>query len=198
MLKRRLVLPLLLIVSALALAACGSSGNSDESQIEEAIETSATSNDPASCKKLSTQQFMEQTTRSEGSEAVKECEKQASDETGAEAAAVSNVEVEGSKATADVALTGGSFDGQTVEVALVKESDQWKLDELTGFAKFDKAKLIEAFETSLAEPSSEVSKSLASCLVESFEAGSQEEFEELLLSGSAEGLEELAEACSQG
>lgn len=196
MLKRRLVFPCLLVFSALALAACGSSGKSDESQIEEAVETSATSTDPADCTKLATQQFMEQTTQSEGSEAVKSCEKEASEGESAEAVTVSNVEVEGSKATAEVAITGGGFDGQSVEVALVKEGDQWKLDEITGFVKFDKAKLIEAFEKEFAKPSSEVSESLASCLVESFEAGSQEEFEELLLSGSAEGFEELAEACS--
>jgi hypothetical protein len=195
-LKRRFSLACLVVFSALAVVACGGSGNSDESQIEEAIETSATTTDPADCTKLSTRHFMEQTTQSEGSEAVKECEKQASEETGAESASVSNVEVDGSKATADVALTGGSFDGQTLGVTLVKEGNQWKLDELTGFAKFDKAKLIEAFEKSLAEPSNEVSNGLASCLVEALEAGSREEFEELTLSGSAEGLEELAEACS--
>ncbi len=195
MLKRRFALALLLAFSALAVVACGS-GNSDESQIEEAIETSATSTDPADCTKLETQQFMEQTTQSEGSKAVKECEKQATEEKGSEAATASNVEVEGSKATADAAISGGSFDGQTVEVALVKEGDQWKLDELTGFAKFDKAKLIEAFEKTFAEPSNGVSESLASCMIEGFEVGSQKEFENLMLGGSPKGFEEVAEACS--
>lgn len=195
MFKRRFALAFLLVLSALAFVACGSSGNGDESQIEEAIETSATSTDPADCVKFSTQGFMEQTTQSEGPEAVKNCEKQASEGKGSEAATASNIEVEGSKATADAAISGGSFDGQTMEVALVKEGDQWKLDELTGFAKFDKAKLIEAFEKTFAEPSNRISKSLASCLVESFEAGSQEEFEDLMLSGSAEGFVEIAETC---
>jgi hypothetical protein len=193
-LKRCFALACLLVFSALAVVACGS-GDSDESQIEETIETSATSTDPADCTKLNTQQFMEQTTQSEGSEAVKECKKQASEEKGSEGATVSNIEVEGSKATADAAISGGSFGGQTMEVALVKEGDQWKLDELTSFAKFDKAKLIEAFEKTFAEPSNGVSESLASCLIESLEAGSQEEFEDLMLSGSAEGFEEIAEAC---
>jgi hypothetical protein len=145
LLKRRLVFPLLLIVSALALVACGS-GSSDESQIEEAVETSATSTDPADCTKLATQRFVEQTTQSEGAEAVKKCEKEASNDEGAKSATVSNVEVDGSKASADVALTGGGFDGQEVEVALVKQGDQWKLDELTGFAKFNEAKVIETLE----------------------------------------------------
>jgi hypothetical protein len=194
-LKRRFAFVCLLVFSAFALVAC-SSGSSDESQIEETIETSATSTNPADCSKLETQQFMEQTTQSQGSEAVARCERQVTEEKGSEAATASNVEVEGSKATADMAITGGSFDGQTVEVALVKKGDQWKLDEFTGFAKFDKAKLIEAFEKRFAEPSNGVKKSLASCLLESFKAESREEFEELMLSGSAEGFEKLAEACS--
>ena len=194
MLKRSLVFTCLLIVSALALAACGSS-NSDESQIEEAVETSATSTDPADCKKLTTQQFMEQTTQSEGSEAVETCEEEASKDEGADSATVSNVEVDGSSASADVALSGGGFDGQEVEVALVKQGDQWKLDEVAGFVKFDEAKVIEALEKGFAKPSSEVSKSLASCIIESFEEAPQAEFEEALLSASTEGFEEIAGSC---
>jgi hypothetical protein len=194
--KRYLVLPCLLIVSVFALAACGSS-NDDESQIEEAVETSATSTDPADCKKLATQHFMEQTTQSEGSEAVKTCEKEASNDEGAEDATVSNVEVDGSKASADVALTGGGFGGQEVEVALLQKGDQWQLNEITGFAKFNEAKVIETLEKGFAKPSSEVSKSLASCIVESFEEAPQAEFEEALISGSAEGFEEIAGGCFQ-
>lgn len=196
MLKRCLVLPCLLIASVLFLAACGSSDN-EEGQIEEAIKTSATSTDPASCKEASTQKFMEQTTRSKGSEAVKTCEKEASDGSGAKAVTVSNVEVDGSKATADGALTGGSLDGQEVEIALVKDGDQWKLDELTGFAKFDEAKVIASFESNFAEPSSGVSKGQASCIVKSFEEAPQAEFEKALISGTTEGFEEIAGGCFQ-
>jgi hypothetical protein len=194
LLKRCLVLTCLLIVSALTFAACGSSDN-DESQIEETVETSATSTDPADCKKLSTQQFMEQVAQTEGAEAVKTCEKEASEESGAKSASVSNVEVDGSTATAEVALTGGSLDGQGLEVALVKQGDQWKLNEIAGFTKFDQAKLIETFEEGFAEPSSEVSKSVAACVTSSFEEAPRADFEEALLSTSSEGFEEIAEDC---
>ena len=54
--KRHLLVPCLLLVSALALAACGS-GSGDQSQIEEAIETSATITDPADCTTVQTQNF---------------------------------------------------------------------------------------------------------------------------------------------
>lgn len=191
---RRLFLFCLVIVSAFALAACGSSGNSDESEIEAAVEASATSSKPADCKKFNTQKFMEQTSRSEGAEAVKTCEKEASEESGAKSATVSNVEVDGSKATADVALTGGSLGGQEVEVALLKEGEQWKLDQLTGFAKFDQATVVKTFEEEFAK-SKEVSKSLASCIVEDFEKAPQAKLEEALISGTTEGFEELAGSC---
>jgi hypothetical protein len=194
LLKRSLVLICLLIVPALVLAACGSGGG-EESTIEEVIETSATSTDPADCKELSTQQFMEQIAQAEGAEAVKTCEKEASEETGAKSASVSNIEVDGSKATAEATLTGGGLDGQTVEVALVKQGDQWKLNEITGFSKFDQAKVIEALEKGFDEPSSEISKSLASCIIKSFEEVPQAEFEEALLSTSSKGFEEIAGDC---
>lgn len=194
MLKRRLVLPCLLIVSALVLVACGSSSNGDESQIEEAIETSATSTDPADCTKVDTKGFVEQTTQTEGAEAIKLCEKEASEESGAKSADVSNIEVDGSKATADVALSGGGLGGQEVEVALVKEGEQWKLDELTGFVKFDQAKVVETLKEQFAK-SSEVSKSLSTCITTAFEEAPQDKFEEALLSPSTEGFEELAGSC---
>ena len=196
MLKRCLVLPCLLIAAVFFLAACGSSDN-EEGQIEEAIKISATSTKPSSCKEVSTQQFMEQTTRSKGSEAVKACEKEASEGNGAKAVTVSKVEVDGSKATADTALTGGSLDGQEVEIALEKDGDQWKLDEITGFAKFDEEKVLSTFESNFAEQSSGVSKGQAACIVKSFEEAPQAEFEKALLNGSTEGFEKIAGGCFQ-
>ena len=191
---RRLFLFCLVIVSAFALAACGSSSGDDESEIEATIETSATSSKPADCKKVNTQNFVEQTTRLKGPEAVKRCEEEASEGSGAKSATVSNVEVDGSKATADVALTGGSLGGQEVETALVKDGDQWKLDELTGFAKFDQATVVKTFEEEFSK-SKEVSKSLASCISGDFKKAPQAKLEAALLSGSTKGFEELAGGC---
>jgi ABC-type glycerol-3-phosphate transport system substrate-binding protein len=192
---KKLLLPVMLLVAALALAACGSS-ESDEDKIVSAIETSATSTDPADCTKFSTQSFMEQSTQESGAAAVKKCEKDAGEEeNNAESVEVSNVEVEGSEASANAAITGGSFDGQTVAIGLVEEEGQWKLDEISEFVKYDSAKLAEAFEKEFEKPSSEVSESLASCVVEAFEEASQEEAEELILGGSSEPIEEVAEEC---
>jgi hypothetical protein len=96
-----------------------------------------------------------------------------------------------------VALTGGSLGGQEVEVALLKEGEQWKLDQLTGFAKFDQATVVKTFEEEFAK-SKEVSKSLASCIVEDFKNAPQAKLETALLSGTTEGFEELAGSCFKG
>lgn len=193
--KRRIALACLLVFSALAVVACGSS-NSDESQIEEAIETSATTTNPADCTKLETQQFMEQTAQESGKAAVKKCEAEAEAGEGAESVSVSNVEVSGSSATAEAALTGGALNGQALEVELVKSGEQWQLNEVVKFTKFDRAKLVEFVEEEFAPSANGISPKLAGCFVEAFQEGSQAEIEELLFSPSSEGFEELAEACS--
>jgi hypothetical protein len=193
--KRLLLLPCILILSALSFIACGSSGG-DESEIEEVIETSATTTNPADCKRLNTQQFMEQVSQESGNAAVKECEEEAKEGEGAESVSVSAVEVAGSDATAQAALRGGHLDGQALKLALVKDGDQWKLDEVVEFTRFNQAKLIEVLEEGLSEPGSEVDPKFASCVIEAFEQGSQAQVEELIFGKSRQALEEVFEACS--
>jgi hypothetical protein len=194
--KRHLLLPCLLLVFAVALSACGGSsgGSGDEAQIEEAIETSATSTKPSACKEFSTQEFMEQSTNTEGAAAVKQCEENAKDEEEAETAEVSEVEVEGSEATADVKLSGGTLDGQGLEIALLKEGSDWKLNELVGFTELDASALAESIGEGLTEQGGEVAE-LAPCIEEKFEVAEQSEIEEIVISGSTRPIEELAEEC---
>jgi hypothetical protein len=193
--KRSLLLPFVLILSAFALVACGG-GSSDESQIEEAIEKSATNTDPANCTELQTQEFTEQTTQDTGKAALKECEREAEEpDNSVDSAKVTNIAVDGSTATADASLRGSDLDGQTVEIALVNEDDQWKLDQLTGFAKFDPAKLLGQFTEQLQEPESGLNPGQASCFLEGLEEASAAELEELVLDSSAGGFAKLAEGC---
>lgn len=192
--KRLLLLTCLAIVSALSLAACGDS-ESDEERVEEAIVSSATNTDPALCTELNTQSFMEQLAKEDGKAAVEGCEEEAENDEGADSVEVSKVEVDGADATAEVAVIGGGLDGQSLEVALVKDGDQWKIDEFVRLTEFDRGTLVENFEREIAD-SGELDTSFATCFIEAFEEGSKAEIEELLLSGSPKALEEVAEACS--
>jgi hypothetical protein len=195
--KRLALLPCLLILAALTLSACGGGGsNSDEGPIEEAIETSATTRNASNCTKLETLKFDEQGAQTQGRAAVKACEEELKEPSAkAESVEVSNIKVNGSKASAEAAVTGGGFDGQTLEIDLVKEGEQWKLDELVAFAKFDQAKLVKALSAEF-EKDESVEPKLAACVEEGFEEASQPEVEKLILGGSSKPIEELAEGCS--
>ena len=192
--KGRLLLPILVLLASLGLAACGGGGESAEDKIVSAIETSATSEDPAACEETETQEFMEFNNGGEGRESVEKCEEDnEKGESNAESVEVSEVEVEGSEASAVVAVTGSSLDGQTIALNLVEEEGKWKLSEFEEFVKFDGEKLIASFEETL-EQNEEIEPELRECLLEGFEESSESELEELVLSGS-EGLEEFAGEC---
>lgn len=191
--QRLLILPCLLI-AVLALAACGSSDD-ETSEVEDVIVTSATTTDPADCEKTQTQQFMEQISRESGDAAVEACEADAQDDEGLDGAEVSAIEVDGSNATAEAALTGGGLDGQAVEVALVKDGDQWKMDEVVKFTDFDHAHLVDGLEKELSDTDESEAK-FASCFVEAFKQASEAEVEELVFGKSPQALEEVFELCS--
>ena len=184
-----------LLVSALALAACGGSGSSDEDQIEAAIETSATASDPVNCTKLETLAFSEQSSGESGKAAIEKCEEEAKDPEGkAETVAVSEVEVDGAKATANAAVTGGSLEGQTVSIALVEEDGEWKLDQITGFVKLDQKQLAKVFAEQL-EKGEEATPEVTACIVGGIEGAPREEAEEFVLDPTSQALGELAESC---
>jgi hypothetical protein len=190
------LLPALLLALALGLGACGSSGESDEDKIVSTIEEAVTSTDPAICKETQTQAFMEQTSGSaSGSAAVKECEEETKNGEGKpDSVKVSEVEADGGKATADVALKGRIFDGQTLEVALVEEDGDWKLSELTGFATFDPENLVNAFAEQI-EKEPEIEPETASCFIEGLEELSNSELESIVVENNTEVFGEIAEGC---
>jgi len=195
--RQKLLIPLFVFAVAIGLSACGGSSESDEDKVVDVIETSVTSSDPSSCTEFATMAFVEQTEAEEGDAALKSCEEDAEDTSNdPDSVTVDEVEVDGSEATANVAFVGGNFDGQTLEVALVEADGDWKLDRVEGFAKFDQAKLVNAFEEEF-EEGEEIEPKLASCIVESLRELEQTEFEELFLSGSQEGLVEIVQACER-
>jgi hypothetical protein len=193
---RRHALPLAILVSAVSLAACGGGGESDEEQIVGVITTSVTGHDPAECEELSTLAFMEQSTDGTGEEAVKACEAEKVDTSDdPDSVKVTGVKVAGSKASADVAFTGGSFDGQKVEVTLVEEDGDWKLDQIERFLDFSRGRLIAVFERTFAG-SSQIAPELADCLLGALRAKSDGELEELVLE-DREALFEIVVGCEK-
>jgi len=195
---KRILVPLaLLALAALMLSACGGGGSSDEDKITETIETAATTSDPSNCTELETLSFVEQNTTEKGKAAVKTCEEEAeAGEEEAEGAKVSNVSVDGSKATAEAEFEGGSLGSQSLEVELVEEDGNWKLDQIAGFANYDGKALGEAFQKQFEEEPGELSSEQAKCISGKVAGLSQAAAEEVFFGGSAEKIIELAQSCA--
>ncbi|HVW46841.1 MAG TPA: hypothetical protein VHA76_07305 [Solirubrobacterales bacterium] len=192
--KTHLVLPLLLLAAALALAACGGgSSGGDEAKIEEVIEESATSTDPSKCTELQTPLFNETESGEKGAEATKACEEEAKENSTA-SVTISDVNVNDESATAEVEVEGSGLNGQGVELELVQEDGDWKLNKFLGFTNFDAAALGEALEKELAKQEG-ISPALAKCVAEGVAGVSQEEAESMVFEKNLEAVEKIAESC---
>jgi hypothetical protein len=198
--KSLLMLPLVLIVTAFALTACGgggsssSGGSSDETAISEAIEKSATSTDPSKCTELQTEEFNEQAEHESGN-ALKTCEESAEEnEEAAESVSVSNVKVNGETATAEAKIEGSDLNGTSVEIEMANEEGTWKLNKFLGFVNYEGQALAETLEEGLKKEEG-VSAPLVKCIGEGFAEMSQQEAEAVVFEGETKGLEELAESC---
>jgi hypothetical protein len=186
----------------LTIAACGGDddddggGSGEEDAIAEAIETSATSNDPADCAVYQTENFLEQLELTGPDEsALESCEENAPDPSGdPDSVEVSEISVDGETATADATFMGGAFDGSTLSLALVKTGDQWMLDELTEFQEFN----FDAFLASLNEElgaDPEIPPEGVTCVSDAITAAGAEEIERILVEGDDEAFFELLGEC---
>jgi ABC-type glycerol-3-phosphate transport system substrate-binding protein len=190
-----LLMPAAVLALVFGLVACGGSDESDEDKVVETVETAATSNDPAVCDETQTLAFIEQTTGSNGKEAEKQCEKEAEGgESQPDSVEVSEVEVDGQSATANAKFKGGNLDAQTLEIGLIEEDGDWKLDELIGFAEFDSESLVKAITEQIEnEPGAD--PETASCFVEGVEGLSDSELEGVVIDNNTAVFGEIAEGC---
>jgi hypothetical protein len=194
---KRLLVPLaLLALAALAVTACGGGGSSAEDEVTEVIEQAATTKDPSSCTELQTLRFTEQNTGEKGKAAIKSCEESAKEEEQAEEAKVSNVSVNGEKATAEAEFIGGSLGSQTLAIALVEEGGDWKLDQIEGFANYNGKALEETFLKRFEESPEGLTKKQYTCIAEGIGKASTAEAEAMFLSGASTEIEELAQGCA--
>ncbi len=188
-------LALVLAVLALGIAACGGdSGESDEEQVEAAIETALTSTDPSACGESRTIGYMEEIGDSTGAEAERECEEAvASRENLPSSVTVSKIEIDGEEATAEVALEGGDPDGLVVTIALVEEDGSWKIDEFTDLARLDRDRFTGRIEAEFENKG--LGPTEVRCLVSKLDELPQDEFEEVALTANRETIEKISGEC---
>ena len=186
-------------LAALALSACGGGGNNssaDQDQITKQIQFAATSGDPKACTTAQTQHFTDQTSgdNGTGTAAVRTCEQDASQGV-ADKVDVSDISVDGDNATAKVAITGSVFDGQTLNVALVKEGGTWKLDDFKGFEGFNRDAMIASLSAELGKqglPSQGVD-----CIKTQLEKQSDQQLQQFFLNPSSTGAAAIFSPCQQ-
>ena len=87
-----------------------------------------------------------------------------------------------------VAFIGGSFDGQTVDIDLVEEDGDWKLDEVEGFVNFDPEKIDRRFRKRARRIRREMNRNVIECVIEGLEELSDENWKKPSFSKRLEGL----------
>jgi hypothetical protein len=195
--RPRLFALFVLALVPFAISACGGGDDSgdDDSQITEVITTSATSPDPADCTRLATQRFLEQSQYETGPEAVQSCEEDASDTSDdPDSVDVNDIQVEGDNATATVVFQGGPIGNATVDVALVKDGDQWKLDQITDLVSID----LESFKQRFAEEiesSPDIPTPIANCINNAVGGLTEDQVRQAIVTGSQEALLALFGNC---
>ncbi|MBA3328962.1 MAG: hypothetical protein H0T43_11740 [Solirubrobacterales bacterium] len=194
---------LLLAAALLGLAACGGEdssggegGDGDRDAVTAAITQAAKSTNPADCTRLQTQRFLDQSETEEGAAAVRSCREDAED--GADnpkSIAVAKVEVDDRRATARAAFRGGDIDGQALNLSLVKQGGQWKLDHIDSFAKFDRRRFLRAARRAFARPPDALPPVVAACVVRRLGRLSDAALKRLTVEPSREGVIALVTPC---
>lgn len=192
---RRLALALLVLL-AVGLSACGGGGGEEE-EIRTMIEASSTSSNPADCRRYSTLNLLEQTHKVQGQAAVSACEESAFEPHELPTAVeVTRIEVEGDRATAQVASVDGPFNEQEMVVALVEEDGSWKGDEILEFAVFDReAFILEAGREMMEGARDRREADAFACLIGQLERMSDAELEAILLDPSPQPGSDLVRPC---
>lgn len=131
------VVGLLVVGGGIALlAGGGDDGGGDEADVEDAITKAVTGKEPEGCRELVTTSFIQKSTHETGSAAVSECERTRAQNT-VTGVDISDVEVNGDRATATAKPTSGPASGRELELTLVKSGGDWKIDDLDQPAQAD-------------------------------------------------------------
>ena len=119
----------IVVVLVLVLAGGGDDGGGEEDTVKDKIEEVSTGKDPKVCETGYTTTFIQKATGLSGTEGLDLCRQQVP-KNNTESVDVKELKVEGDKATASLVEKGGANDGDTLEVVLVKQGGEWKVDDL--------------------------------------------------------------------
>jgi hypothetical protein len=184
---------------AFGLAACGGGvgGAGDEEEIKAVIEASATSRNPADCRRHSTMHMLERTFKVQGQAAVRTCEESKLEVRDLPTAVeVTRIEIDGADATAQVDSVDGPYDEQEVVIALVEKNGSWKEDDVLEFAVFDREAFILEFGREIMENAGTPAQAQASaCVIGQLEKFDDAELEALVLDPSPQPILDLARPC---
>jgi hypothetical protein len=112
-------------------ASAGSSESAEERAIREVITRASTDDDPASCEQLATGAFLAQMYGHSESPLDACTEDAREDPPDAEAAEVTSIDIQGARAQATTALSGGVLDGMVMTFELLEAAGGWKINRLT-------------------------------------------------------------------
>jgi len=118
------------------------------------------------------------------------------DEYSAEGARVVKVEIDGDEATAEVELTGGTLDGQTVEATLSQGKKGWKLEKLETFIDLDEAQLQKRYKEVTESLPEKLGPALVRCLTEKFADLPQQKVEAMYLDREEALFRVLGQSCA--
>lgn len=194
--------PILLcpVLAAALIVGCGGDEGGAGAEVEAAIVTAASTDDPADCERFHTQRFLEQTFGLEGEAAVAACRADVVDPEveDAESVTVTGVEVDGTEAQADAAFVGSDLDRQTPTFGLVEEDGDWKIDELVRFVRFDREALLEALAGQMVDLARETGEpKLAACLLAWMESLEDEALEAMVTDPDRTAIEGVALDCAR-
>jgi hypothetical protein len=116
----------------------------DAYRVEDTVRTALTSKDPSWCYDDVTVSYLEQNTKTPPPFADDICRHGATRQR-ADSVEVSDIHIDGDEATATAKPDGGSYDGSSLLLQLVKMDGGWKVDRFLGFASLDRAKFDQAF-----------------------------------------------------
>jgi len=185
----------LMFFSVIFLAACGG-GESQDEKVEEAIRTSVEAEVPAICPAMETATMQKQV-HEHLIGALEACEAGDTGKSSVESIKVSDVNVEGESATADVAIKGGNLAGQTVMMALNKHSGQWQIHRVAAFKHYDRRALLNAFMEGVdAVAKTPAEKRFGACVVHELRNESQRQIKRLMLNPAPSPFDFRVELCA--